>query len=72
MFQFFNSVAAIFSTVVNFIINAIEMVFIVVINVGRGIVWLFACLAYLPSWLVSFVAVPLAFAVVTQIINKGS
>lgn len=72
MFQFFASVSAVFSTVVNFVINAVEMVVIVVINVGRGIVWLFACLSYLPPWLVSFVAVPLGFAVVTQIINKGS
>lgn len=72
MFQFFESIASIFTTVVNFIINAVEMVVMVVLNVGRGITWLFACLSYLPPWLVAFVAVPICWAVVLQILNKGS
>ena len=48
------------------------MVVQVVVNVGRGIAWLFACLSYLPPWLVAFLAVPVALAVIFQIINKGS
>lgn len=72
MFQFFNSVASIFYTAVNFIKNSLEMVVNVVINAGRSVVWLIACLSYLPPWLVAFVVVPISLAVIFQIINKGS
>lgn len=72
MFKFFEGIVAFLITAINFIINLFEMVVQVVVNVGRGIAWLFACLSYLPSWLVAFLAVPVALAVIFQIINKGS
>nr|DAF65736.1 MAG TPA: hypothetical protein [Inoviridae sp.] len=72
MFKFFESIASAFTILVDFIINLVQMLVMVVINVGKGIAWLFTCLTYLPPWLVAFVAVPISLAVIFQILNKGS
>ena len=61
MFKFFEGILAFLTTAINFIINLFEMAVQVVVNVGRGI-----------AWLVAFLAVPVALAVIFQIINKGS
>ena len=61
MFQFFDAVASIFQTVVNYIVNLITMIVFVIINVARAFGWLFA-----------FVVVPISLSIVFQILNKGS
>lgn len=72
MFQFFDAVAAIFQTVVNYIVNLITMIVFVIINVVRAFGWLFVCIQYLPGWLIAFVVVPISLSIVFQILNKGS
>ena len=43
----------------------------ILLSMVRAVTWLFACLAYLPPWLVGFVVVPVSIAVIFQILNKG-
>jgi len=71
MFKFFSAIAAFIDTIVNFVINVIQMMISLVINIGRSIAWLVLCLSYLPPWLVAFVMVPISLAVIFQILNKG-
>lgn len=55
------------TTAINFIINLFEMAVQVVVNVGRGIAWLFACLSPIPSCLVAFLAVPVALTLYSRL-----
>lgn len=72
MFKFFEAIASIFITVVNFIVNMFELIIVVISNIARAVSWLFLCIGYLPPWLVAFVIVPVSLAVIFQVINKGS
>lgn len=72
MFAFFDAIGTFITTVVDFIVNLVTMLVMVVLNIGRSIAWLFLCIASLPPWLTAFVIVPISLAVVFQILNKGS
>jgi len=41
-------------------------------SMARAVVWLFACIAYLPPFLTAFVLVPVSLAIFFQVINKGN
>lgn len=71
MFAFFDILLTFVVTIVNFIVNFFRLLITVVMNVVRAVSWLFLCLGYLPPWLMAFVVVPIALAVIFQIINKG-
>lgn len=72
MFEFFNAIGGFVTTIVNFIVNAFEVLALVIGSMIRAVAWLFACLAYLPPFLVGFVVVPISIAIIFQVINKGS
>lgn len=72
MFEFFNAIGGFITTIVNFIVNIFEVLLMVVGSMIRAVAWLFACLAYLPPFLVGFVVVPISIAIIFQLINKGS
>ncbi len=72
MFEFFNAVGGFVTTIVNFIVNVFEILSMVLGSMIRAVAWLFACLAYLPPFLVGFVVVPISIAIIFQVINKGS
>jgi len=72
MFEFFNAIGGFITTIVNFIVNIFEVLSMVVGSMIRAVAWLFACLAYLPPFLVGFVVVPISIAIIFQLINKGS
>lgn len=72
MFQFFDAIASIFTTIVTFIWNFFQLIITVVTNIARAVAWLFLCIGYLPPWLTAFVIVPVSLAVIFQVINKGS
>lgn len=71
MFQFFDSVAAFVDIIVNFVVNMFQLLFTTVVSIIRAVTWLRLCIAYLPGWLTAFILVPVALAVVFQILNKG-
>ena len=71
MFSFFEGIAAFISTIVNFVVNMFGLLVEILLSMVRAVTWLFACLAYLPPWLVGFVVVPISMAVIFQILNKG-
>jgi hypothetical protein len=71
MFQFFDSVAAFVDIIVNFVVNMFQLLFTTVVSIIRAVTWLQLCIAYLPGWLTAFILVPVALAVVFQILNKG-
>ena len=71
MFQFFDSVAAFVDIIVNFVVNMFQRLFTPVVSSIRAVTWLQLCIAYLPGWLTAFILVPVALAVVFQILNKG-
>lgn len=72
MFKFFEAIAAIFSTVVNFIIGIFEMIGNLLAIIFKGTLFLFAIIPNLPPYCMSFLAVTLAVAILLQILNKGS
>ena len=71
MFAFFDSVAAIFQTVVNFVVGLVEMIMNLFSIIFKGTVFLFALVPNLPPFCMSFIAVTLSIAISIQILNKG-
>lgn len=71
MFAFFDGIVAFIQTIVAFVMNLFSLLLTVVENIIRAVAWLFLCLGYLPSWLTAFITVPIALAVVFQVLNKG-
>lgn len=72
MFQFFGAVGAFVTTVVNFVVNMFSLMIEILTSMVRAVTWLFACLAFLPPFLVGFVVVPISIAIIFQVLNKGS
>ncbi len=72
MFTFFSSIAGFITSIVSFVINMLSLLVVVLSSMVKAVVWLYACIAYLPPFLTGFVVVPLAVAIIFQVINKGS
>ncbi|OUQ21791.1 hypothetical protein B5E84_00570 [Lachnoclostridium sp. An14] len=72
MFSFFEGIVAFITTLVNFVINLVEILVFILLAIFRSVTWLFGCISYLPPFLVAFVVVPVAIAIIFQVINKGS
>ena len=71
MFQFFDAVASIFDTVVNFIVGIFEMIGNLLSIIYKGTAFLYAIIPNLPPYCMSFFAVTLGIAILIQILNKG-
>lgn len=72
MFQFFGAIGAFVTTIVNFVVNMFSLMIEILTSMVRAVTWLFACLAFLPPFLVGFVVVPISIAIIFQVLNKGS
>ena len=72
MFQFFGAFGAFVTTIVNFVVNMFSLMIEILTSMVRAVTWLFACLAFLPPFLVGFVVVPISIAIIFQVLNKGS
>lgn len=72
MFKFFDAISAFVTTIVNFVVNMFSLMIEILTSMVRAVTWLFACLAFLPPFLVGFVVVPIAIAIIFQVLNKGS
>lgn len=72
MFSFFDSIAAIFTTIVNFIVGVIEMIRHLIGIIVKGTLFLFALLPNLPPYCMTFLTVTIALAILIQLLNKGS
>lgn len=72
MFQFFGAISVFVTTIVNFVVNMFSLMIEILTSMVRAVTWLFACLAFLPPFLVGFVVVPISIAIIFQVLNKGS
>lgn len=72
MFQFFGAISAFVTTIVSFVVNMFSLMIEILTSMVRAVTWLFACLAFLPPFLVGFVVVPVSIAIIFQVLNKGS
>lgn len=71
MFQFFDAIISIISTVINFVVGIVEMVVNLVQIIFKGTAFLFAIIPNLPPFCVSFVTVMISVAILLQVLNKG-
>lgn len=72
MFEFFSGIAGFITTIVEYFINLFTLLFELVSSIVRAVGWLFGCLVILPPFLTAFVVVPIALAVIFQVLNKGA
>ena len=72
MFQFFESVANILKTVVNFIVDLVQMLFNLIGLIVKGFGFLTRVVAELPPFLIPFAMGFVALAILYQVLNKGS
>ncbi len=72
MFQFFSSIAGFITSIVGYVVGMFSMLVDLLLSMAKAVVWLFACIAYLPPFLTAFVLVPVSLAIIFQVMNKGS
>lgn len=72
MFEFFEAVANVFSTVVGFVVGLFKMLFNLVRFIFQAQTFLFQLIAVLPPFLIVFISVTVSLAIFYQILNKGS
>lgn len=71
MFNFFDVIINFLSTIVGFVISLLEMLFYIIGFIAQGVVYAFACITYLPSWVLPFVMAAIGFSVIMIILNRG-
>lgn len=73
MFEFFDLILSILTTVIAFIINLFSAIIAFFVAVGKSIAYLFQAFAFMPAFVAPFCYLTVAVAVVFVIINrKGS
>lgn len=72
MFKFFDSIAGIFTTAVNYIVGFFKLLVSLVVLIFKAQVFLVSVIASLPPFLVVFATVIVSLAIFYQILNKGS
>ena len=72
MFQFFESIANIFKTVVKFVVDLVQMLVNLILLIVKGFGFLTRVVAELPPFLIPFAMGFVALAILYQVLNKGS
>ena len=72
MFKFFESVAGILGTVVDYVVGLFDMVLNLVKLIFKAQTFLIDIITSLPPFLLPFALVMIALAILFQILNKGS
>lgn len=72
MFQFFDAIGNIITTVVDYVIGIFELLFNLVRLVFKAQLFLINIIQQLPPFLVVFFLVFISLAILFQILNKGS
>lgn len=72
MFQFFDSVAGIFGTVVDYIVSLFQILLSLVLLIFKAQRFLLDIITSLPPFLLVFAVVFISLAILFQILNKGA
>lgn len=70
MFQFFDQIIAFLETIVTFVVNMFSTLIYVFVFIFNGVSYVFTCIAYLPAWVMPFVAAVIGLSVVMFLINR--
>lgn len=71
MFKFFDIIVSFIGTIVDMVISMFEMIIYVFTFIAQGVVYIFACFGYLPSWVQPFVFAVVGYVLIVTILNKG-
>lgn len=71
MFEFFHSLIHSIDIFVGFFINFFSGIVHFFLMLGRSMVYLFSCIAYMPPFIVVFLYAIIGLAIILQIINHG-
>lgn len=71
MFEFFDTIINFISTLVDFTVNLVESIMIVISQIGSGLVLAGAVIIYLPEMLMAFALAIIGYCIVVNLINKG-
>lgn len=71
MFQFFDGIVNLISTIINFIVNFFSGLVSFLVMVGKSLVFITECIGYMPSFLIVFLTAIVGLSIVLQIINHG-
>ena len=72
MFNFFESIAGIFGTIVDYVVGLFEMLLNLIKLIFKTQTFLLDIITSLPPFLLPFALVIIALAILYQILNKGS
>lgn len=72
MFVWFGSLTNLIKVVINFVINAVRMIMVILTQIPLAMSFVGASVSYLPAFLLTFVMLYLAVIVIFNLINKGS
>lgn len=71
MFQFFDGITLLINTVIQFVVNSVQMIMIIIAKVPIAIGFIVTSVSYLPPFLASFAMLFMAVTVIINMINKG-
>ena len=70
MFKFFDSIVEVIALVINFVINAFNMLILLITQLPKALAYLTAVFVYLPAFLSTFFVIFIAIAVIVILIIK--
>lgn len=71
MFEFFDGLVSLLSSIISFIVNFFTGLLSLFKMIGTSLVFITECIGYLPPFLIVFVTAIVAYSVIMMIINHG-
>lgn len=71
MFEFFDGLVSLLSSVISFFVNFFTGLFSLFKMIGSSVVYITECIGYLPPFLIVFVTALVAYSVILMIVNHG-
>lgn len=72
MFKFFESIAGIFGTIVDYVVGFFELLINLVKLIFKAQAFLLEIITSLPPFMLAFAAVFISLAILYQVLNKGA
>lgn len=71
MFQFFDGIASVIGTVVHFVVSVVNMIVFVLTQIPVALAFIVKVVAYLPTYVQTFVLLFAGTCIIFNILNKG-
>lgn len=72
MFKFFESIAGLITTIIDFVVNAVTSLIVVLVRCVQALAYMITVITLLPAYVKVYILAMLGVSVILFVINKGS